>query len=219
MRRTAFVYGRVDMTQNTATAAKAQTFARGKRGNFENRLDEVLRAAARLFSEQGFRQATLEDVAAALNVTRPALYHYARSKDELAAKCLEIALSEIDEAIETARQHKTGREQLTVFFRRYTEIICDDFGRCFVLVNRREYGPDLQAVNRGHQRRFDSAVREMVQAGVADGSLRDVDPADVSRALYGAINGVPVWFKAGGKRTPGRVADDFLLLMLTGLAP
>ena len=207
------------MTQDIAPAAKAQTFARGKRGNFENRLDEVLRAAARLFSEQGFRQATLEDVAAALNVTRPALYHYARSKDELASRCLDIAISEIDEAIDSARRHKTGREQIALFFRRYAEIICDDFGRCFVLVNRREYGPELQEINRSQQRRLDHAVREMVQIGVADGSLRDVDPADVSRALFGAINGVPVWFRPGGRRTPGHIADDFLLLLLTGIAP
>jgi TetR/AcrR family transcriptional regulator, cholesterol catabolism regulator len=206
------------MTQ-IAPAPKPQTFARGKRGNYENRLDEVLRAAARLFSEQGFRQATLEDVAAALNVTRPALYHYARSKDELAGKCLEIATAEIEAAIEIARQQATGREQIAVFFRRYTEIICDDFGRCFVLINRREYDPELQETDRRYQRRYDRAVREMVQAGVADGSLRDLDAADVSRALFGAINGVPLWFKPGGRRTPGRIADDFLTLMLAGLAP
>ena len=202
-----------------APAAKPQPFARGKRGNFENRLDEVLRVAARLFSEQGFRQATLEDVAAALNVTRPALYHYARSKDELAAKCLEIATSQIEEAIQTARQKATGREQMAVFFRRYAEIICDDFGRCFVLVNRREYSPELQEANRGHQHRFDLAIRQMAQLGVADGSLRKVDPADVSRALFGAFNGIPVWVRSGGRRTPGRIADDFLLLLLTGVAP
>ena len=207
------------MTRNIAPAAKAQTFARGKRGNYDNRLEEVLRAAARLFSEQGFRQATLEDVAAALNITRPALYHYSRSKDELAARCLDIAISEINQAIESGRRYQTGREQMTVFFRRYAEIVCDDFGRCFVLVHRREYSPELQDSNRLHQRRLDYAVREMVQAGVADGSLRDVDPADVSRALFGAFNGIPIWFRPGGTRTPGQIADDFLLLMLTGVAP
>jgi AcrR family transcriptional regulator len=207
------------MTENIAPAVKAQTFARGKRGNFENRLDEVLRAAARLFSEQGFRQATLEDLAAALNVTRPALYHYARSKDELAGRCLDIAVSEIDEAIDSARRHRTGREQLAAFFRRYAEIICDDFGRCFVLVHRREYGPELQEAGRRCQRRIDLAVRDMARAGVEDGSLRDVDPADVSRAFFGAINGIPVWYRPGGRRTPGHIADDFLLLLLSGVAP
>jgi len=207
------------MTQNIAPPAKAQTFARGKRGNFDNRLEEVLRVAARLFSEQGFRQATLEDVAAALNITRPALYHYSRSKDELAAKCLDIAIVEITEAADSARRHKTGREQLAAFFRRYAEIICDDFGRCFVLVNRREYGLELQEINRAHQRDLDHGIREMARTGVADGSLREVDPADVSRALFGAINGIPVWYRPGGRRTPGRIADDFLFLLLTGMAP
>jgi AcrR family transcriptional regulator len=207
------------MTETTATAAKPHAFARGRRGNYGNRLDEVLRVAARLFSHQGFRQATLEDVAAALNVTRPALYHYSRSKDELAAKCLKIAMSEIDDAIKGAHRFTTGREQIKAFFRRYVEIICDDFGRCFVLVNRREYSPELQEVSRAHERRFDHAVRKMVQAGVADKSLRDVDPTDVSRALFGAFNGIPVWFRSGRARTPGRIADDFLSLLLTGVAP
>ncbi len=207
------------MTQNIAQVAKPQGFARGKRGNFETRLDEVLRIAARLFSQQGFRQATLEDVAAALNITRPALYHYARSKDELAAKCLDIATAEINDAMEQARARQTGREQVEAFFHRYAEIICDDFGRCFVLVNRREYGPELQEISRTYERRCDHAIREMAKAGAADGSLRDVDPADVSRALFGAFNGVPVWFKPGGRRTPGRIADNFLSLLLAGLTP
>lgn len=201
------------------TATAPSSFARGKRGNFNNRRDEVLRAAARVFSEQGFHQATLEDVANALNITRPALYHYARSKDELAAQCGDRALDEIREAIAGARRHQTGREQMTAFFRRYTEITCEDFGRCFVLVNRREYSPQEQERMRLFQREIDQAVRDMIVAGAADGSLRAGDPADISRALFGAFNGVPVWYRPGAGRTPGRIAEDFLLILLGGLAP
>ncbi len=196
-----------------------QPFVRGRRGNYEARLEEVLRVAARLFSEQGYRQATLEDVAAALNVTRPALYHYARSKDELAAKCSDIAGAQLQEAIADALRLKTGREQLAAFFRRYAEIICDDFGRLFVLVHRREYGPELQETNRALQSQIDHAIRAMIRTGIADRSLREVDPADASRALFGAFNGVPLWFRAGMKRSPSRIADDFLVMMLSGLAP
>jgi AcrR family transcriptional regulator len=175
--------------------------------------------AARLFSEHGYRQATLEDVAKALSVTRPALYHYAASKDELAAKCSDIARSQLQVAISDALRLKTGREQLQAFFRRYAEIICDDFGRFFVLVHRREYGPELQATNRALQREIDHAIRGMVQTGVADGSLRNAEPADVSRALFGAFNGVPVWFRPEMRRSPGRIADDFLVMLLNGVAP
>lgn len=200
-------------------SVKASSFARGKRGNFDNRREEVLRAAARLFSEQGFRQATLEDVANALNVTRPALYHYARSKDELAEHCAEHAQAELGEAIAAALRHKTGREQLVAFFRRFAEIACGDFGRFFVLVNRREFGPELREKVRLIHRESDMAVRDMVTTGIADGSLRKLDPLDVSRALFGAFSGIPVWYRIGKGRSPSQVAEEYLAMFINGLVP
>lgn len=175
--------------------------------------------AARLFSELGFRQATLEDVAGALSITRPALYHYARSKDELAEMCSDIAGEQLAEAVAAALRHPSGREQLVAFFRRYAEIICDDFGRCFVLVRRTEYSPAQQEKGRLSQRRLDQAIRAMVRTGVEDGSLKAVDPADVSRALFAAFNGIPVWYRPGMGRSPGQIAEDFLMMFLKGLGP
>ncbi len=206
------------MSEMTSSLPKKRTFARGKRGNFENRKDEILRVAARVFSELGFRQATLEDVADALNVTRPALYHYARSKDELVEMCHEIARNELKQAVTAALRHQSGREQLVAFFRRYTEIICDDFGRCFALVRLSEYNPDQRERSRLSQRDLDKVVRDMVRRGERDGSLRPVAPLDVSRALFAAFNGIPVWYKPGTGRSPSQIAEDFLLLFLSGLA-
>lgn len=207
------------MSEITPSLPKKRAFARGKRGNFENRKDEILRVAARVFSELGFRQATLEDVADALHVTRPALYHYARSKDELVEMCHQIAREELKQAVAAALRHQSGREQLVAFFRRYAEIICDDFGRCFALVRPSEYSVDQRERSRLAQRNLDKAVRDMVRKGEKDGSLRPVEPLDVSRALFAAFNGIPVWYKAGAGRSPSQIAEDFLLLFLSGLAP
>jgi AcrR family transcriptional regulator len=200
-------------------SANASSFARGKRGNFDNRREEVLRTAARLFSEHGFRQATLEDVARALNITRPALYHYARSKDELAIQCAARAREEIAEVIAEADRFATGREQMVAFFRRYAEIACEDFGRFFVLVNEREFSPELRESSRPMRRDIQDAVRRMVDAGAADGSLRRLDSGDVARALFGAVNAIPHWHRPGGGRSPGQIAEDFLTMFLDGLAP
>src|SRR3546814_14414768 len=55
---------------------------RGRPNNrFGDRRIEVLRAAANIFSDLGFRQATLEDVARELGITRAALYPSSRSTD------------------------------------------------------------------------------------------------------------------------------------------
>ena len=60
--------------------------------------EAVLRAAARAFSEQGFHRTSLDDVAERLNVTKPTIYHYVRSKDEILFECVRIGLERLDSA-------------------------------------------------------------------------------------------------------------------------
>ena len=45
--------------------------------------EAVLRAAVRAFNEKGFHATSLDDVAHALNVTKPTIYHYFASKDDI----------------------------------------------------------------------------------------------------------------------------------------
>src|SRR5213079_854717 len=48
--------------------------------------NEIYEIAIRLFAERGFAGTSLQDIADALGITRPALYYYVKSKDELLAK-------------------------------------------------------------------------------------------------------------------------------------
>src|SRR4051812_30154238 len=52
----------------------------------EQRLLEV---ASQLFSERGFTGTSLQDIAEAMGVSRPALYYYAKSKEEILARLIE----------------------------------------------------------------------------------------------------------------------------------
>src|SRR6202046_351297 len=44
---------------------------------------EILRAAARLFQQQGYDGTSMNDVAAALKLSKGGLYHHFQSKDEI----------------------------------------------------------------------------------------------------------------------------------------
>ena len=189
---------------------------RPRKQKFFDRHDEVIRAAARVFAEKGFRLATLGDVADALDITRAALYYYANSKDDLAALCSDKAAEQFNDAVESARRHQTGREQIVAFFRRYAEIICDDFGRFFVRLNIQELAEPAQVRTRVGQRELHEAVQSMIATGIADGTLRDADRKDISRILFGAFNGIVRWYHPGS-RAPGQIADDFLAIFLRGL--
>jgi len=49
-------------------------------------------------------------------------------------------------------------------------------------------------------------------------SMRRNEPEDVSRVLFALFNGVPRWYKDGGRR-PAQIADDFLDILAEGLRP
>lgn len=192
--------------------ARVSELATRERGaKFLERRRAVLRTAARVFSAQGFRQATLEDVASALKVTRPALYHYARSKDELLHEAGIIAQADLDGALKAASRERCGRSRLRAFFRRYAEIVCDDFGRCFVLVDHTEMEPGEARRSRAFQAKLGKAVVSFIEQGNIDGSLAVSAPGDLSRMLFAAFNGVPNW--RGSSRAPADIADAFLNLI------
>ena len=65
------------------TAAQEQRKAQGarmRRGLVEA---EILERGAELFAARGFAATSMQDIADALGSSRPALYHYFRSKDEI----------------------------------------------------------------------------------------------------------------------------------------
>ena len=64
------------------TSSSSQGPRTARRELVEN---EIYEQAIRLFAERGFAGTSLQDIADALGITRPALYYYVKSKDELLA--------------------------------------------------------------------------------------------------------------------------------------
>jgi AcrR family transcriptional regulator len=67
---------------------QAATESAGLRSNPRRELVEkqIIEQATRLFAERGFASTTLQDIADATGLTRPALYHYVANKDELLSR-------------------------------------------------------------------------------------------------------------------------------------
>jgi len=61
----------------------------------ESRPEEILQAALEVLGEHGYRATRLDDVAARAGVTKPLIYHYFQSKDDLVHRALEWRLVQI----------------------------------------------------------------------------------------------------------------------------
>ena len=62
--------------------------------------EALLQTAARIFNQVGFHQTTLDDLAKALNVTKPTLYYYVKNKDDILFECQRLALERLQGILE-----------------------------------------------------------------------------------------------------------------------
>lgn len=187
------------------------------------RLDKraaVLRTAARLFNEKGFHATSLDDVAERLHVTKPTLYHYVHSKDEILFECVRNGLQTMCEAI-AARVAAGGSalDQLEAGMRAYTRIVTQDFGMCVIRIGEDPLPEEGRTALRRLKREIDLEFRGLIARCVAEGSIRPVDPKLAAFALAGALSWVGRWYRPGGPLSPDQIADTCCDLLLSGLRP
>jgi len=84
------------------------------------REQEIIEAAQQVFTEYGYKKATMDDVAAKMNITRSALYYYYKNKDELFISVGEYEFRKYEMEIKhVVALAKTTDERFTAFCRCY----------------------------------------------------------------------------------------------------
>lgn len=183
------------------------------------RRHELLRTAARLFSERGYSGTTLEDIGAEMGLTRPALYHYTDSKEDLFLECSEIPVNALLDLIERSAATDTGMEQLRMFHTGMMEVMCEDIGRGLGNVELRELSERGLEINRRARTAVNSAVEGMIQRGIDDGSIRECNPKLLRRTLFGSFMFVARWYRPDRGVRPAQLSEEIFDLYLNGLRP
>lgn len=187
--------------------------------NFQERRLEILRTAARAFTERGFHATSLNDLAALLDVTKPSIYYYVQSKDELLYECGRLALERLTEAMKIAvTSDENALERLRAFFLNYAEIICDDFGRCLVLTDPQWLEPDNRKLNVKGRRELTQEIQNIISKGISEGSIRPCEPRIAAFTLFSAFNGIARWYRPNGGMAPADLARETLNLVVNGLS-
>ncbi|MGB8647352.1 MAG: TetR/AcrR family transcriptional regulator [Anaerolineae bacterium] len=180
----------------------------------------ILRTAARAFNEAGFHQTSLDDLAKRLKVSKPALYHYIASKDDILFECTRLAIEYMRDALNLAEDSGyTGMEKLRMFLRRYAELAVDDFGACLILSGDQALTEENRKKLRSSRRDLETALRAIIKQGIADGSIAPCSDKFAAFALFGAFNWVTHWYQEGGELTPGEIADELLRVFENGFKP
>src|SRR5215510_5566523 len=111
------------------TQSHWKAFANRRRDPATKR-EAVLETAAQLFLEKSYGRTSLNDVAERLNITKPALYHYFRNKEDILLECYRLGTGLIEDILNEISNHcGTGLEKVEAFIYSYASVMTVNFGR------------------------------------------------------------------------------------------
>lgn len=178
----------------------------------------VIAEAAKAFGRHGANNVSLDEIAAALNVTKPALYYYFRNKQELIYECHELVMRIGDQVLQDAiASESTGYVRITTFIRNYLALLTNQLGAPAIL-------HDLSAMTEADQkkiilrrRKFNQELRQILEDGIRDGSIAPCDPKLAVFWFMGAISSIPQWYSTDGALHGEEIADAFIGFLADGI--
>lgn len=198
--------------------------ARSGNGSSNARRDlvenEIFEQATRLFGERGFAGTSLQDVADAMGMSRPALYYYVKSKDELLAKLVteitEGPAAELRSVAQQADLDPIGKLRAMarlIVVRRATQP-----ARFRLLIrSEAELPTELAAAHESGRRAVLKTLTSVIDDGIVAGQLRPVDARVSALGVLGQCNWVAWWFHPGGRDSVDSVADQLADMAVAAL--
>lgn len=176
--------------------------------------EAVVGVAASAFNRRGFANTSMDDVAKALGVTKPTLYQYFSSKQDILNECHHRAMDHGEAGLAlAAAHHGSAAEKLMVYLRRYMQGIFGDFGTCAVLTDVDSLTPQQRATVVERRSAISSATQDLIEQGIADSSIAPCDAKLATLFTLGAVNWIPLWYRETGPNTPDEIIDEYVRLL------
>jgi AcrR family transcriptional regulator len=180
--------------------------------------EAALDQAARLFNERGIAATGIADVAAAMDVTRAALYYYFDERDDLVFQTYEracqIAAGDLEAADEDGR---TGLQKTLAFARR---ALTPERTPVAMLSEVEHLKPAQRQIIARAAARNIRALRGFIERGVQDGSIRTCDPEIMAQTVTGFVSWIqitPTWLNSDESEERTRDAAHVLELLRRGV--
>jgi len=189
-----------------------------RRRDPETKREAVLKTAAQLFLEKSYGRTSLNDVAERLNITKPALYHYFRNKEQILLECYRLGCGLIEEILNDIAAHcGTGLEKVEAFIYSYANVMTINFGRCVMRLDDGDLSSEALAEVRNYKRKIDGRLRSFIREGIDDGSITRCDPKIAAFSIAGAVNWICKWYEPEGPLSAEEIATQFARTLTQGL--
>jgi AcrR family transcriptional regulator len=183
----------------------------------DNKYEQILAAAADLFSKEGYAGTSFQKIADRVGLHKTTLFHYVKSKDDLLLLVLEQTAEDVKVGLTGIRHlgHLEPEEKLRLAIRNHlnllwknSHILAISSSQMKKLAKNR-ITPYIEKRN-AYLQDFHAIIHEMKAKGYFD----NLDNKIVTLGVLGMLNGVPKWYKPSGRFTLEEIADILYSMIL-----
>ncbi len=189
---------------------------------YNQKLEFILRTAARIFAEKGYHSTTMRDISRETRVSLAGLYYYCKSKDELLFliqdNCFGHVLERLEERLKETSQ---PIEKLRLVIENHLSFFAANMAEMKVLSHEADsLAGEMRAHVSGKKQQYTKLVRRIlseVQSQQTPGDPRSkIDLTVATYALFGMMNWIYNWYDPGGKLSVNDLVDNITRLYLSG---
>jgi TetR/AcrR family transcriptional regulator, cholesterol catabolism regulator len=189
---------------------------------YDQKLEFILRTAARIFAEKSYHSTSMRDISRATNVSLAGLYHYCKSKEELLFLIQDNCFGRVLETLEHRLQDVTDPiTKLSIFIENHLSFFAANMSEMKVLSHEAEsLRGDLYTHVSTRKDKYTKLAR-LILREVQD-SQENEEPIDLTvatYALFGMMNWIYNWYDPQGKLKVSDLAGNVMKLFLNGFLP
>ena len=184
-----------------------------------SRKEVILKAAASLFREKGYKAASMRDLAVKVGVEAASLYNHIRSKTELLHDiCFDVANLYMEHMAEVEASDASPIKKLETLLRFHIKQMLENYEEVHVTDREWRYlaEPNLsnyQNLRRGYRRRFAA----IIEKGIEQGQLNKIDASTAVLILLHAISGIESWHRSKQKISGEELEENMLTILIHGI--
>src|SRR3989442_229415 len=195
----------------------------------DQKLELILRTAARIFAEKSYHSTSMRDISRATGVSLAGLYHYCKSKEELLFLIQDHCFGRVLERLEQRTKGIDDPfEKLRIFIDNHLSFFAANMAEMKVLSHEAEsLQGDLHKRVSARKDRYAKVARKILReiqdrnaseagrSGRATNGSR-VDLTIATYALFGMMNWIYNWYDPTGKLSVSQLVDNITRLFLSG---
>jgi TetR/AcrR family transcriptional regulator, cholesterol catabolism regulator len=201
---------------------------------YDQKLELILRTAARIFAEKSFHSTTMRDISRATGVSLAGLYHYCKSKEELLFLIQDHCFGRVLERLEQRLGGVSDPiEKLRIFIDNHLSFFAANMAEMKVLSHEADsLAGDLHAHVSNKKRQYTTLARKILsevhnasveasagpakRTGRGRKGARRMDLTVATYALFGMMNWIYNWYDPHGKLSVSQLVDNITQLFLAG---